>query len=59
MSVGKLIGYSIFGVAAAAVGTIVIAIGAVAGFVTLNQKAADVMFGVNREKSKSPNKDQL
>lgn len=49
MSIGKVIGYSIFGVAAAAVGTIVIAVGALAGFVALNQKAFDVMFGKNRE----------
>lgn len=50
MTIGKVIGYSIFGVAAAAVGTIVIAIGAAAGFVALNQKAAEITFGIGRKK---------
>lgn len=58
MSIGKVVGYSIFGIAAAAVGSVVIAVGALVGFVALNQKAADVMFGVNRDKPKQPNKDQ-
>lgn len=58
MSIGKVVGYSIFGIAAAAVGSAVIAVGALVGFVALNQKAADVMFGVNRDEPKQPNKDQ-
>lgn len=58
MTIGKVIGYSIFGVAAAAVGTIVIAIGAAAGFVALNQKAAEITFGIGRKKPEQHNKDQ-
>lgn len=58
MSIGKVVGYSIFGVAAAAVGSVVIAVGALVGFVALNQKAADVMFGANRDEPERPNKDQ-
>lgn len=58
MSIGKVVGYSIFGVAAAAVGTIVIAIGAAAAFVALNQKAAEITFGIGRQKPEQHNKDQ-
>ncbi len=58
MTIGKVVGYSIFGVAAAAVGTIVIAIGAAVGFVALNQKAAEITFGIGRQKPESPEKDQ-
>ena len=58
MTIGKVIGYSIFGVAAAAVGTSVIAIGAAVGFVALNQKAAEFTFGTGRKKPEPTNEGQ-
>ena len=58
MTIGKVIGYSIFGVAAAAVGTIVIAIGAGMGFMAINRKAANIMFGVDEGKNEPINRDQ-
>ena len=58
MSIGKVVGYSIFGVAAAAVGTVVIAVGALVGFAAVNQKAFDVMFGKNREQPEVSDQDR-
>lgn len=58
MSIGKVVGYSIFATAAAAVGTVVIAVGALAGVNWLNRKAWDSMFTTGDDESPENQNDK-
>lgn len=58
MSIGKIVGYSIFATAAAAVGTVVIAVGALAGVNWLNRKAWDSMFVTGDDESPENQNDK-
>lgn len=58
MSISKVVGYSIFATAAAAVGTVVIAIGALAGMNWLNRKAWDSTFGTGGDGFPEDQKDK-
>lgn len=49
MSIGKVIGYSLFGVAMAAVGTITLVVAAGVGLQFANEKAWDAMFGSKKQ----------
>ena len=49
MTIGKVIGYSIFGVAAAVVGTITLVVAAGVGLQFANEKAWDAMFGSKKQ----------
>lgn len=58
MSIGKIVGYSIFATAAAAVGTVAIAVGALAGVNWLNRKAWDSMFATGDDESPENQNDK-
>ena len=49
MSIGKGIGYSLFGVAMAAVGTITLVVAAGVGLQFANEKAWGAMFGSKKQ----------
>lgn len=51
MLIGKVIGYSLFGVAMAAVGTITLVVAAGVGLQYANEKAWDAMFGSKKPPS--------